>query len=543
MAKLIPDIDPRTIENSGERTFYEAASKLPEQYTLLYSFKYKDTEEAEDTQIKEADFIIVHPSLGYLVIEVKQGDIAYFEGSWQEFKKGGYHLLHKNPVDQAKNAMFAILERYKNAANKFFPLKMRYAVCFPECNKISGNLPEDLDEKSIFLYRDLEKLEDKIFDLFSAVEKKYEREAVDILLNKILAPSFKIFSRLEEKIEMHNQRAEKVLTEEQERILEETELDKRKIFFGGAGSGKTFLAMEKSKRLANQNKKVLLTCYNKNLANCMFAPLSPLIISKNFHEFLEEVLRENNIELNPPQTIDELRVYFDETLPTMAFDLFSTFNEEDKFDAILVDEGQDFKEDWLTCLESMLKEDGEFYIFADPNQSIFNKDIEKIQKIPVSKHRLTRNLRNTEEINKWMEKFVPSGHLRCQLQGGMPVNKFTWKTPQEEKKLIEQEIGRLVSQGVQLKRITILSPNKKEKSSLAGLEKLKEWPLVNVNVNHPNAIKFATIRSFKGLESDIVFLIGLRDDSLVCSDADIYVGGSRAKFLLYIFAEEGSKFI
>ncbi|KJS21867.1 MAG: hypothetical protein VR72_08365 [Clostridiaceae bacterium BRH_c20a] len=75
------------------------------------------------------------------------------------------------------------------------------------------------------------------------------------------------------------------------------------------------------------------------------------------------------------------------------------------------------------------------------------------------------------------------------------------------------------------------------------MEKLKEWSLVDANSNNPNAIKFSTIRSFKGLESDIVFLIGVKDDSLVCSDADIYVGGSRAKFLLYVFAEEGCKFV
>ena len=50
-----------------------------------------------------------------------------------------------------------------------------------------------------------------------------------------------------------------------------------------------------------------------------------------------------------------------------------------------------------------------------------------------------------------------------------------------------------------------------------------------------NAIRFSTIRAFKGLEADVVFLIGLKEGKQTCTDADVYVGGSRARFLLYVF--------
>jgi MoxR-like ATPase len=56
------------------------------------------------------------------------------------------------------------------------------------------------------------------------------------------------------------------LTEEQERILDETALNRRMLFLGTTGPGKTFVAMEKARRLALEGKRVLLTCYNKNLA-------------------------------------------------------------------------------------------------------------------------------------------------------------------------------------------------------------------------------------------------------------------------------------
>jgi len=37
------------------------------------------------------------------------------------------------------------------------------------------------------------------------------------------------------------------------------------LFLGAAGTGKTFITMEKARRSAAQGKKVLLTCFNKNL--------------------------------------------------------------------------------------------------------------------------------------------------------------------------------------------------------------------------------------------------------------------------------------
>lgn len=116
-------------------------------------------------------------------------------------------------------------------------------------------------------------------------------------------------------------------------------------------------------------------------------------------------------------------------------------------------------------------------------------------------------------------------------------NVFTWTTMEEERKSIEKEIGRLVSQGVKLSRIAILSPNIKEKSCLAGMDHIKEWPLGGVEDR--GVIRFSTIRSFKGLEADIVFLVDIREGTLACTGTDVYVGASRGRYLLYVFHHAG----
>lgn len=61
---------------------------------------------------------------------------------------------------------------------------------------------------------------------------------------------------------------------------------------------------------------------------------------------------------------------------------------------------------------------------------------------------------------------------------------------------------------------------------MAGMDHIKEWPLGGVEDR--GVIRFSTIRSFKGLEADIVFLVDIREGTLACTGTDVYVGASRA---------------
>ncbi len=163
--------------------------------------------------------------------------------------------MHKNPLEQAQSSMFAIKDMFFQKEGKKFPLNMRYGVAFPDSSSIEGNLPAVLREDSVFLYNDLENLEPKIIKLFGGKRKIAENQAAGVLINKILKPKFNTIAELEEKIDRFNANAEKIFTDEQERNLEETELCKKKIFYGASGTGKTFIAMEKARRLAEEIRR------------------------------------------------------------------------------------------------------------------------------------------------------------------------------------------------------------------------------------------------------------------------------------------------
>lgn len=541
MAKMIPDLFLENIQNDAERYFYEKAKQLPDKYTVFYSYKFSIDEDRDDLYgLREADFVIVLPQYGFVVVEVKQGHIQYYNGAWQEHKNGRYQVLSKNPLEQARTAMFAILNKFKKANHqKDYPLTCRYALCFPESTQRIGFYPEDLNENSCWISSDVEHLEKSIERLLPKKGLHFQADATKILISRVLAPTFKVFSSMDDQLEAFSKHSQIILTDEQERIIEETEEDRRKIFFGAAGTGKTFIAMKKAQDLADQGKRVLLTCYNKHLIQLFNKYCNnDLIKCLNFHDYIIEILKENGYVIEEPAAPQELSAFYEETLPNMVFDLFSLMPEEEKFDAIIVDEGQDFKEYWFLCLEEMLIKDGYHYIFADRHQNLFGHGLDTLKDFQMSKHKLTTNLRNSEKINEWISSLIPNSKLRYRLYGGPEVEHFPWKEPEDELRLVEKELTKLISQGLSPHRITILSPNRKQNSSLQNVDKIGSWNIVDMRVSQDYGISFSTIRAFKGLEADVVFLIGIRQDSKVCTPADIYVGGTRARFMLKIFHQE-----
>ncbi len=558
MATIIPEINPEFITNRGEQIFYKAACRLPDAYTVFYNYEYiTDGGCLDKNTYYEADFVITHPWLGYLVVEVKCGHYRYHNNSWQKRLGAVYVDTGKDPVAQAKRAMFFILDRYKEEARSdSFPLQIRYAVCFPDCEEFEGLAPAHLQEESILLNTDLDRLEQNIRTVFGRQAGQANGQAVDLLKQKVLAPGFTVYTDLESEIRIFSKRSGKVMTDEQKRILDETELDQRKIYLGAAGTGKTFIAIEKVRRLVAAGKKVLLTCFNRDLAAYLRLTLKDELNSgylsvTNFHDYIFNLVTASGVEVKVPGDQAERIDFFQKELPELAMSIIDKMQDKDKFDALVVDEGQDFREEWYLVLMDLLRcsQSGEFYIFADPSQNLFNVDSNALSSFDVSYHRLTRNLRNTETINSWLAELTGVEPLQCIHKGGEKVSFQVWEDAAEEKQLVIDAVRELAEKGVAPGRVIILSPRLLKNSSLADCESVGRWPLFDLRkgqeegVEKPaDAVAFTTIRSFKGLEADIVFLIGIKAGSRVCTINDIYVGSSRACFLLSVFHEKSYQF-
>ena len=185
------------------------------------------------------------------------------------------------------------------------------------------------------------------------------------IVESFLARSFKIRTPLGVELDREDERLIE-LTERQFLLLNVLAMRRRVLIAGCAGSGKTMLAIEKARRLYDQGFNVLLTCFNAALAEELARKL-PEISVLHFHGLCKELAEQAGFAIQAAKSEQE---YNEAVLPDM---LMKAVDETGPmFDAIIVDEGQDFKETYWIALASLLNEkEGIFYVFYDDNQNLY----------------------------------------------------------------------------------------------------------------------------------------------------------------------------
>lgn len=142
---------------------------------------------------------------------------------------------------------------------------------------------------------------------------------------------------------------------------------------GVAGSGKTFvLALRAIDAMKRTGGDVLVLTYNITLAKYLKVRMSEIredfswskIDILHYHSFFKLRATENRLKVH----IDS----FDQV------DFFNYAKKLKKYSAIFIDEVQDYKEEWLRIvMNNFLEENGEFVVFGDPKQNIFNRELDK----------------------------------------------------------------------------------------------------------------------------------------------------------------------
>lgn len=146
---------------------------------------------------------------------------------------------------------------------------------------------------------------------------------------------------------------------------------------GVAGSGKTRVIAIRAASLAKLGKKILVICYNITLKNYLkkeiegtkydFDPTNIDIFY--FHDFCKAYREFRNIEYpdeGSMQKNDELEK------EKIIRDKIENRNLSANYDAIIIDEGQDFKETWFKLLRNFLSQNGEMLIAFDDKQNIYS---------------------------------------------------------------------------------------------------------------------------------------------------------------------------
>ena len=336
----------------------------------------------------ETDFVFMDPNSGILAIEVKGGRIDYDPGTgkWFSWDRHNQKQSIKDPFQQAKIEKYQ-LRSFLHEHRLWSPSKeptFGHAVLFPDLQNLEIFEGPDRPSQIIGGVDELRYFDlwlDSVFEFWAGDGSKpsgFSKQDYGNL-KSIFCKPISVRPLLSDVIASEEKERIK-LTEEQIRLLRGLGLRNRATISGGAGTGKTLLALEKTVELAKSGKNTLMLCYNRPLSNhlqqCLKDEENVTVLS--FHQlcfkFIKMVNQEHSIDL-----LDDAKKScpgddtFDIHYPLALTNSIEYVNLY--FDAIIVDEAQDFGEEYWLPIEMLLKDEKEsvLFLFYDHNQSIYHR--------------------------------------------------------------------------------------------------------------------------------------------------------------------------
>jgi hypothetical protein len=473
--------------------------------------------EHERKRVCEIDFLLLGER-GLLALEAKGGDVSRRNGVWHTRDlKGARHRLKESPLDQARSSMFALENVLRRSLDPELVSRtvFGHGVIFPDCdfNAISVEWrPEMVIDASRLRSEGWASCLDSLGAFWEAKPDArgfVSAEEVERYLG-VLRPDFDRvppLRRLDDLVEKELV----ALTRRQYRALDHHRRNPRLIFEGGAGTGKTMLAVEMCRRAQGSGERVLLTCRSDIL--------SAFICSQ-------------------PDLDDVIVAPFDRVA---AFDA-------DAFDMVVVDEAQDIvNEHDLDTLEVVLRgglADGHWAFLLDSNNQRglvgrFEDDAMK----RLDSHRptvvdLLDNCRNTIEIVQATQERTGADLGVTTAGHGREVVVID-KPHAEAATAVAAALTELEEHGVPLEQVVLLSPHDLAASVFADLpvewhDRVDALDLMRMRRPGRGRVGFAKVADFKGLESRYIVLEVDETADEHTVRAQLYVGMTRAKAALWI---------
>jgi hypothetical protein len=561
MPNMVPPVVAPGTPSSERRVFEKLRdSKTAYNWTILHSLGFSS---GWTGTFGEIDFVILIPGVGIVCVEVKGGRVTHQDGIWWTQALDAPHpeQLKRSPFKQAQEGMWKL----KQALDKKFGVGSLESKCpigwmaiLPDV-KCPPVTPEFTRAEVI----DHSEMDNDICEhiveapslaaLRSRGDLRPPAEATCRRMLAFLRPNFDRVALAHTDL-WDTERRLQSLTEEQYEAIDAIADNPVCLVKGPAGTGKTNIALECARRLTISQRRVLVACFNRNLGEWLSISASRMdvkgIVCGHLHGILRDrILRSSfadELRASPETDADDLfgRKYFE--LGALAIE---ELNE--RFDAVLIDEAQDFDPDrladvlraWTSGVRGCRT-----IMFGDfTRQALYGcsqADHKRLRdELNAAMFNLTLNCRNTRRIaaqTELMSGFSWSRYSPKQPEGD-PVEVFYVRDERESKLRIQQVVKSLKSAGFRPGDIVLLGPRKRENSSVATSTTIEGWRLRELGAATDSDLAYATIHSFKGLERPVVILIDAGADDLAETDSLLYVGMSRARVRLFVICEESVK--
>jgi len=375
--------DQNETPTAGERKVFSALREhLPEDYLVYYDIRVGD---------RYPDFTIIGPDLGIVVLEVKDWRLKSIVGVRPDsvvLTNGSDEHVVRSPVPQAREYTFKILGLLKNRKKLWegdrlccgwgfgavLPLLGADDVRTPSL--IGPSLEEALGPGLILTGDDLaaDRLLPRLRRLLPPWAARTPR-LTDAQVDEIRAALYP-----EIRVGWARDDAEilEVMDRERESLAKSMGSGHR-LVRGVAGSGKTIVLMCRARYLRELHPdwRILVLCFNRVLAEHLARTMraGDQLEVLTFHAWCARELRRAKIRMPPtPERSQAWHEYW-EQVPALLLDAYAAGKARaGTYQAILVDEGQDFANDWYRAiLKGLDPATNSLLVALDSSQNIYRR--------------------------------------------------------------------------------------------------------------------------------------------------------------------------
>ncbi len=519
MARMLP---PTVGDDAppGELAVFAALRDAPgtDDWVVLHSLEIAH----HVSQVQgEADFVVIAPGYGVLVIEVKSHESieADGEGRW---RYGSRDWVTRSPFEQASGAQHSIIEylQSRGAGPAGYPIfhaawltqlsKSKFApgIGWHEWQLLdAADLGADRVRGAII--RCLEKASAHLGETVAGYRRvqgqpdaEHTQRVVDLLI-----PRFVVELSAKE-LARRREREQAQFTAEQVRVLDLVAGNPRLLLEGPAGTGKTWVAAEAARRAAAAGQRTLVVVFNRLIEQRLVELCGDGVEVRRIHALMAQVVDRHAGRNEARRKLDSGRVerdWYDVTLPEQALEAALELGPQ--FDYLVLDEAQDVAVDaYLDVLDALLVgglAQAPVFVTGDfDHQVIYRRHGDAaagpaapaalpaapaapaapptapesardrlLRRLPsLVQLQLRSNVRTTPEVGRFVAELIGEPTLYSEHRRSdddqVSVERLTFSTMDEQQRLLADAVERILSEPFTVRELVILSPYRADRSAV-----------------------------------------------------------------------------
>ena len=538
MAQIFPsDIEAVAsdrYENDEHSTLLTLRDGLSDDFSVYHSVHWSKANKRH-TAFGEIDFVIVNKAGHVLVIEQKNGPMHETEQGLEKHYSSGPKLVHS----QVQRNIGVFRDKFKGAIHRSASLNIEYLIYCPDHRVIDVNAA-GVDMSRTVDATSMKSLSDRVVQLLATESDDnafLAQELHDFLLSSFrIAPDVNAYKSNQKRVYRH-------LLDGLSEVIENLEFEPFRLrVVGTAGSGKTQVTMRFCDQALSEDLSPLMLCFNRRLADKLTAQAPDGVTVNTYHGFCHEMAKLVGIELNFKKA-DEPGFWRKIQEQLVGADLSVC----PKFDCLVVDEGQDFKEGWYDIIQLFLADDSTQLWLEDPLQNLRSTDPVPLPGF-VTYHE-TANFRTPAIIAEFIKGVLESDFEQRNMLPGLGVAMFEYEKDVELQKVLNSRVNDLAKKGFDASDIVIISCHGMNSTALANIEQVGkfkvrrftgEYDSNNEQIYTEGEINFDSIFRFKGEQAPAVILVDL-DENLERNDwatGILYCAMTRATIRLELVVQK-----